>query len=273
MSRSATQLRIALLAGVALAACGGDDSASVDAATESTANATDTGTGADTGTETDMDTDGEAAPRRCVAPEGMGSPTTIAAALELLGALPEPVTVACVVESLDRPLAINATSSTFSAQPAAGGESPRIFIFVADGALLLSVVPDGDGAPLLEFGQASGYAEGESLKGELHMPVALPIPADKPYAHLRYTEAVTSCGVCHRDERLAAEIDHPNAFVSRALRPDPMRDVPLAELELEWTLCDADATPERCAVLDAVFNHGPVEARDFPEDFATIFDP
>ena len=31
--------------------------------------------------------------------------------------------------------------------------------------------------------------------------------------------------------------------------------------------------PERCAVLDAVFNHGPVEARDFPEDFATIFDP
>jgi hypothetical protein len=203
----------------------------------------------------------------------MGSPTTIAAVLDLLNALPEPVTVACVVESLDRPLAINATSSTFSAQPAAGGESPRIFIFVADGALLLSIVPDGDGAPLLEFGQASGYADGESLKGELHMPVALPIPADKPYDHLRYTETVTSCGVCHRDERLAAEIDHPNAFVSRALRPDPLRDVPLADLELEWTLCDAAATPARCEVLDAVFNHGPVEARDFPEDFATIFDP
>ncbi|MEZ4381101.1 MAG: hypothetical protein R3A79_07120 [Nannocystaceae bacterium] len=265
-------LSCALALAATVPACG-DGSASATGTTQgTTAEPSGTDTEATTDTAgTGTDTSG-LAPRRCVAPPGMGSPPTITAALALLNALPEPVDVACVLESLDRPLAIHATSSTFSAQPATGADNPRIFVFVADGALILSVVPDGDGARLLEFGQTQGYGDGESLKGELHMPALPPIAADEPYGHLRYTEDVTSCGVCHRYERLAPTIGHPNAFVSLALRPDPLRDVPLADLELEWSMCEATQTPERCAILDAIFLHGPVEGRAFPESWATIFD-
>lgn len=60
-------------------------------------------------------------PRRCVAPPGISAaPSSIAAAVALINALPPPVTVACFVESLDRPLQVVATASDLSAQPAAG---------------------------------------------------------------------------------------------------------------------------------------------------------
>jgi len=198
----------------------------------------------------------------------MGSPTTIVEALGLLNALPEPITIPCVLQSLDRPLAIKATSSTFSTQPAADNLTPRIFIF--SGPLILSVVPGGTGRDLLEFGEPRG--DGESLKGELLMPVELPIPAGKPYDHLRYTENITVCGVCHRDEHLAVELDHPNAFISRALRPDDDHIVELDELRLEHDTCDPALDPERCEMLSAIFSHGPVVEEEFPEGLATIFD-
>ncbi|MCA9699534.1 MAG: hypothetical protein KC431_18555, partial [Myxococcales bacterium] len=126
----------------------------------------------------------------------MGSPQTIAEAMDLVNALPAPVTVACFVESLDRPLAINATTSAFSAQISPETRSPRIFIF--SGTLIMSIALDEPGRELLEFAQET--SEGRSLKGELITPVALPADEFLPYDHLRYNEAITSCGVCHRDE-------------------------------------------------------------------------
>ena len=110
----------------------------------------------------------------CVAPPGMGSPSTIDEVVQLLDVLPEPVSVPCLVQALDRPLAINSTSGIVSAQPAESVHNPRIFIFT-DG-LALSIVPAGRGRDLLELGQYD--TPEESLKGELHMPVDTPVTKD-----------------------------------------------------------------------------------------------
>lgn len=207
--------------------------------------------------------------RRCVAPAGMGSPQTIAEAVALMNALPEPITIACVVEALDRPLTLYATGSRVSAQPAAGPQDPRVFILSGD--LLLSVVPAGEGQPLLELGQQ--VEPGWSLKGEVALPLPQPIAAAAPYDHLRYNADVTICGICHRDERRAEGIDHPNAYVSRALRPVAGEAASLAVLEGERARCDPALDATRCAILAALLDHGPVEWQALPADWQTIFGP
>lgn len=204
----------------------------------------------------------------CVAPAGMGTPQTIAEVVELMNALPAPVTVACFVEALDRPLQISATRGVVSAQPADGPENPRIFIF--SGQLLLSVAPAGVGRDVVELGEPFGA--GQSLKGELIMPLRHPVTADAPFDHLRYNDLLTACGLCHRDERLEPEVGHPNAFVSVALRPVIDELVPLDTLRMAHATCDAEAEPVRCGIYRAIFEHGPVVERDFPVEMATIFD-
>jgi hypothetical protein len=211
--------------------------------------------------------DGEAL-QGCSAPTGMGSPSTIPEAIQLINVLAGPVSVPCLVQALDRPLAINATSGLVSAQPAVDEQSPRVFIFL-DG-LILSIVPAGRGRDLLELGQYFGTQE--SLKGELNMPVEPPIEETLPYDHLRYNDQVTICGLCHLEERPAPEVDHPNAYISRAFQLVEDELVSLEALRGEHETCDADADPERCAILSALFDYGPVEHQDFPEEMLTIYD-
>ncbi len=238
-------------------------------ASSDTGNDTDTGTDTGTGSDSEGEPEPEPLIPRCKAPEGMGTPQTIAETLALINTLPEPITVACVVQSLDRPLAINVTTSNFSAQPAVDEHSPRIFIF--SGNLLLSVVPDGTGQNLLEFGQPMG--NGTSLKGELEMPVEQPVSSGKPFDHLRYNDKITVCGFCHRDEYLAPDIGHENAYISRSLKPVETYAVSIDDLRDEHLNCDPEAEPERCAILSSIFSHGPVVHRDFPAELGTIFDP
>ncbi len=224
------------------------------------------------GAELDPPVAGEPAPvddaTLCVALSGMGSPSTIDEIVQLLNALPGPVSVPCLVQALDRPLAINSTSGFVSAQPAESVHNPRIFIFT-DG-LALSIVPAGRGRDLLELGQYE--TPEESLKGELHMPVETPVTKDSLYGHLRYDENITVCGLCHREERLAPEAGHPNAYISSAFRPRESELVALEAVRSEHEGCDAAADPERCAIYSAIFDHGPVVHRDFADGLLTIFD-
>lgn len=197
----------------------------------------------------------------------MGAPDTIQAAVDLLNALPE-ASVPCLIAALDRPLAINATRGLISAQPAVSADDPRIFVFSGD--LVLSIATAGDSRALLEFGER--YSEIETLKGELHMPATQPIPPTKPYEHLRYNADITTCGVCHRDERLAPDAVHPNAYLSRPLRPIDEELVGLAALRDAHAGCDPTVDPERCAIFSAIFDHGAVIWRDFPPEMDTIYD-
>lgn len=205
----------------------------------------------------------------CTAPEGVSArPHTVADAVRLINALQRPVTLPCFIEALERPLPLQAVNSQVSAQPAQGVRSPRVFIFFED--LILSVVLDGPGAALLEFGEARG--EAHSLKAELEFPVETELGAAAPYERLPYNENITTCGFCHQGEFPDPDVDLPWAMTSPALRPGAEQRVSLDVLLAEASACDAKVEPERCALLRALVSQGPAPVdHDFPESYATFF--
>lgn len=205
---------------------------------------------------------------RCVAPPGVSNaPRSIAEAVTLVNALPKPVTVACYLEALARPLELYATRGAISAQPAVGARSPRIFLFFDP--LIASVVPDGMGRDLVEFGELE--SDTRSLKGELRFPIGAEVSADEPFAHLLFQGSRTACSLCHAEEVPHAELTFATAFVSRSLKPRPEERVSLTDLITEFLNCDPSAEPERCAILNGLFEQGDVVDRDFPEAMPTFY--
>ncbi|MEM6954446.1 MAG: hypothetical protein AAF411_14900 [Myxococcota bacterium] len=193
------------------------------------------------------------------------APQTIDDALARINALPEP-TLACFVASLPRPLRMTATDSTFSAQPAAGTDRPRVFLHTE--GLVLSITLGGPGVHLLEFGEWRSPTR--TLKGEIAFPVTTPLMDDAPF-HLELegsTREGTSCGLCHRDEE--AIEGRPGAFISDALRPRLRDQVNVEYLEYLEPRCDDEQDPEGCALLHALFEHGDVIYEDFDEAVATF---
>jgi hypothetical protein len=203
----------------------------------------------------------------CRAPAGVSdSPRTIAETVTLINALPKPLSLPCFLESLARPLQMNATNSLFSAQPAKGVRSPRIFLFQDPN--VMSIVPDGEGAALLEFGEQR--PEYRSLKAEIAFPVATQLEPSAPFDHLRFSPQVTTCAGCHAGELPESEISGVRAFVSLALRPRPFDRVSVQSLSYELEICDRAREPQRCAMLDALFGWGPVTERDFPIEMSVF---
>jgi hypothetical protein len=175
-----------------------------------------------------------------------------------------PITLPCVLSALPRPLGLEATSDVFSVQPAVGGRSPRLFVQVDQ--LVITVVPEGSGADLMEFGS---YVDGDrSLKGELAFPIEAPVTAESPYERLLSPfHDGSSCGVCHPSEEEVS----PGRFVSIALRPIEGSLVPIEDVAAEAAACDRSVEPERCAILDAVFGHGEVVHQPLPASWPTIY--
>jgi hypothetical protein len=213
--------------------------------------------------------DAGAQSERCRAPEGVSSaPQSVTQVMELVNALPKPLTLPCFLETLQRPLKLRAAHSIFSAQPAVGARSPRIFVFI--GPLVLSVVPAGIGAHLLELGEQRSAVN--SLKAELEFPVTEQLDAAAPYRRVAFNDAITSCGVCHQGEQLAADVGDPLAVLSAGLQPTPEQHVPLARLMAELASCDASQEPERCALLEALLAPTPAPLEGaFPATFNTFF--
>ncbi len=216
----------------------------------------------------DAEVDARIAPRTCLPIRDVsGSPRTIEDVVTLINALPTPVTLPCFLENLARPLRLFATKSVFSAQPAAGERSPRIFIFLDP--LILSVVPEGDTSVLLELSVLE--SDTRSLKGEIPFPVTEPLEPSAPYDRLLGNEGLTSCGFCHREEQPAAALPFANAYISDAIRPQPISEVDLADVREQHRLCDADTEPERCDMLRALFDYGEIERGEFPPEMPTFF--
>lgn len=197
-----------------------------------------------------------AALKACAAVQTPERVTTIAAAVTRLNALPAPVTPACFVAGLGRPLELVATTSVLSAQPAAGRENPRVFLLLP--GLVVSVVASGGGAPLLEFAQ--WMTPTRTLKGELELPFSAPLAEDAPFARVHTNLNVSSCGLCHRNEAPHPTID--GGFVSDAFRPEPTTLVPLSELVAQHTACGEDPS-ERCELFHALFDFGAVKQGAF----------
>jgi hypothetical protein len=194
--------------------------------------------------------------------------------VDLLNALPRPVTVACFLESLERPLYLNATKSFISLQPAVGLKSPRLFLMFE--GMSLSVVPEGSGSKLIEFGEF--VTPERTLKAEVGTPITAPVQPGDPYRSPISTSPSTSntrgttCRTCHGQEERAEDIPFAEAFHSLALRPDPRSVVTLESARAERAACPDQDVGERCAMLRALFDHGEVLPRDFPEALPTIFD-
>jgi hypothetical protein len=227
-----------------------------------------TGPASDGGSSTaSATTDAPSPPTACVEPTTVtGAPRTIGEAVAFINALPRPLTLDCVLERLERPLALAATRSVVSLQPAAGERSPRLFLFAGD--LFMSVAVDGHGVDLLEFGELVGA--GRSIKAEIKFPVEGELALEAPFSRIYDGVGGTNCAICHRGESAAPE--YPLAFASDALRFPDAEAVPLADLRREYERCDPLAEPARCARLTAVFGHGPVEPGAFAADLLTIYD-
>lgn len=216
----------------------------------------------------DMPALAEPVATRCVAPEGVSNaPTTVLETLDLINALPQPVTLPCFIESLERPLRLYATSGVLSAQPAVGRRSPRLFLFL--GNMSVSIVPEGNGSSLLEFGELE--SDTRSLKAEVEFPVVGTLSEADAFDRLMYNETLTSCAFCHASEKQHEGITSTRAFVSIALRPSPFERVSLASVLAEHTLCDPEAEPDRCAMFRALFDHGEVVDGEFPEAMPTFY--
>lgn len=207
-------------------------------------------------------------PTACAEPTSLtGSPRTIGEAVAFINELPQPLTLDCFLERLERPLAIAATRSMISLQPAVGDANPRLFLFMGE-ELVLSVAVDGHGFDLLEFGEL--VAPTRSIKAEIAFPLDDLLAYDAPFTRIFDGVDGTNCGVCHAEE--VAEPRYPQAFVSDALRFPDFEEVAFAVVREQYEDCDPTAQPERCARLTALFGHGPVEAAAFPATMPTIYD-
>ncbi|HYQ18759.1 MAG TPA: hypothetical protein VEQ58_23450 [Polyangiaceae bacterium] len=206
---------------------------------------------------------------RCRAPQGVSaSPQNTQEALALLNALPKPTSAACFVESLARPLNVQATSSLFSQQPALSVASPRVFLKL--GQLWLSIVMDGDASYLIEFGDQISVDPPRSIKGEVQLPISDAIAPGAPYERVMYSPGTTQCGFCHYDERPVEDVAFA-AFSSISFRPRPDTYVSLESLRGEQQRCDFQKEPHRCEMFDALFASGDVVETDFPPTMATFF--
>ncbi|HEX2872087.1 MAG TPA: hypothetical protein VHP33_12540 [Polyangiaceae bacterium] len=205
----------------------------------------------------------------CEPARGATNPTSIAAVVDTINALPKPVTLPCFIQHLSGPLEIDATKGDLSLQPAVGRRSPRIFILLEP--LIATIAPQGVGQDLLELGERRG--ETRSLKAEVHFPVTTQLEHASPYEHVIFdkeTKNVTSCAFCHGAETLAPDITFTRAFESDAFRPLNGNRISVDELAAERRACDAKLEPYRCAVLDALFEREGVTFRQLPAAFATF---
>lgn len=249
-------------------ACSAESEPAAESATATDGNTTDiiepepsSGGEASTGDEEVPDT------RRCIPPADVsGDPRTIDEAVLLLNALPAPVDIPCFLESLERPLKIYASTSTFSAQPAFNAENPRVFILAGD--LVMSVVSAGEGVKLLEFGEF--IDDFQTIKGEVELPLEGQLAPADPYSRIRFGSG-TGCGQCHRNEHEVGTLDGETLFASLAYQPAVHHELPEDEVRAAYEACEGDDT-ERCRILTALFGHGPVLFTVFPEDLPTFGD-
>jgi len=199
--------------------------------------------------------------RACFPPPGVsGTPRSVEQVVALINSLPRPVSLACFLEALDRPLRMFASQSSASVQPASGPENPRYFIFSLP--LIMTVTTDGPGATRMEL---SVLKPGNllSTKAEIEFPVTTGLTADQPYARV-FTGAGTSCSSCHQNESADPAVSSAAAFMSSALRPLGVSEVDLNFLENQYHLCNPLNSPDRCLVLRMLFGVGPVLRTDFP---------
>jgi hypothetical protein len=184
-----------------------------------------------------------------------GRPSTISEAIILLNTLPQPVTLACFLEALERPLTLYMTRSDDSLQPAPDERNPRTFIL--NGDLEMSIVFGGRASNTLEFGFRPIISR--SIKAEITFPLTDAVSESSLFDGVQVTERTTRCGACHVGE---AHEDFPGfplgVFASDVIAPFDMEEVTIESMKAEAAACDPSVDEYRCGLLTALFEHGDV---------------
>ena len=191
--------------------------------------------------------------------ESLRNPTTIDQTVTSIQLLPKPLSIDCFLKALKKPLKVYAVNSTFSAQPAGGFTSPRIFII--NGNLLLSVVPAGLGSRNLELSElVSGTS---SVKAEIEFPLEGNISRSEPFSRiLESTGGATTCRNCHLNEGRNYNYKNGEAYTSNIMFPDSYKRVSQTLLQGWASSCDLQKDRFRCLMLMAIFIDG--QAQDVP---------
>lgn len=217
-----------------------------------------------------------------------------AALVDWINAMPKPLTLACFIASLPRPLYYNATHSRSSVQPAIGRLNPRIFIQYDQ--LWLSFVPheamtavkdpitgartsvwDADGIQLLEFSLEveSDLPVPQSIKGELAFPILNTIPRNAPYARIADSAQESTCKACHANETIVGALDGVPIFRSKMLRSAKQTLMQPDDIFLHYYACDPQINTGpgiennewyRCQMLKALVEPGAIEWQNFRSD-------
>lgn len=179
------------------------------------------------------------------------NPQSIGDTINLINALPKPASLDCFLNALQPPLKVFATNSSFSAQPAQGNSSPRIFIL--KDKLVLSVVPAGSGRTMLELGESSSS---QSFKGEIQFPVESTVTLSQIADHLSGGATVTSCASCHFAESKPSYQGQGPIYLSNILRPDESQRVGQTFMKIQAETCNSETNKYRCDILKAIYING-----------------
>jgi hypothetical protein len=183
-------------------------------------------------------------------------PHTVGDLVNLANSLPHPLTIAGFIAALPHPLALNATSSQFSAQPAVDANDPRIFIVI--GNLVLSVVPTGPNVNNLEIGDMSN---GRMSPAHITFPLTGALAPADPYKAVLdpnaggASQTATACAKCHGKTGAEVEISQvagTPVYAMGQIPPFPQLNVPATTIISLAQSCSRSSNPERCDVLTAL---------------------
>lgn len=194
--------------------------------------------------------------------DALRTPNSIADTINLINALPKPTSITCFLKALKKPLKIMAVNNGFSAQPADGNQSPRIFI--VNTKLALSVAPAGAGKFLLELSEPSSTTK--SFKGELNFPIAQTIDPLLVFTTTADPQSPgnSRCILCHRNEEKIRYGNIGFAFNSEIVRPNELQRVFSLYLRNQAYMCNPATDKYRCDMLNAIFMTGEGQDAEFP---------
>lgn len=194
---------------------------------------------------------------RLIKQEPAVNPQTIDQVVQLINQIQKPVTIPCLLSFLPKPMKVYAVDNAANAQPSAGPQSPRIFLFNKN--LILSVVPEGTGKDVIELSDVTGIFR--SVKAEILFPVVGEILPSEPYLRVATAQG-SSCRGCHSNESRDPSVTSAPAYVSDMVFPNSAKKVDQPVLLNYARNCNPAIDAFRCAMLKTIFIEG--QAVDSP---------
>ena len=184
--------------------------------------------------------------------------------VNFINQLPKPLSIPCLLSALPRPLALNASSSTRSIQPAAGSAAPRVFVNF--GNLVIAVSAQGAGTSSIELGELTG--DGMAFTGNIDFPVNGQLNEASLYTSTQANNGGNACGSCHGAIQ-SVVTNGVTRYKMAAFQPDPTTNVSLSSLQIIANNCRSSASPtNNCSLLQEFFDETGTNfsAFSFPAD-------